>query len=62
LAKLKNQSLLTLNLRGESHEKGYAEDADTKASGGVLGPLEAFCVHYQDSFPTFLKHNKGKGD
>jgi hypothetical protein len=27
-----------------------------KASGGVLCPLEAFCVLYQDSCPTFIKH------
>jgi hypothetical protein len=34
--------LLTLNFRGESHDKGFAEDAYVKASEGVLCPLEAF--------------------
>ncbi|OEU48248.1 MAG: hypothetical protein BA861_00380 [Desulfobacterales bacterium S3730MH5] len=33
---------LTFNLRGESHEKELPENADAKASGGGLYPLEAF--------------------
>jgi len=47
LATFKNQSLLTLNFLGESHEKGEPEDADMKASWGVLRPLEAFFLLYQ---------------
>ena len=36
LAKIKNQSLWTLNIREESHEKGLPEDADAKASKGFI--------------------------
>jgi hypothetical protein len=40
------------------------EDAEMKASEGILGPLEAFIVLYQDFFPTttFLKHAKVRRD
>ena len=34
----------TLNFRGESHDKGLPEDADVKASEGVLYSWEAFFV------------------
>ena len=43
-AKFKNQSLLTLNFRGENHDKGLAEDASVTASGGIVYPLEALVV------------------
>jgi hypothetical protein len=43
LATFKNQSLLTLNFRGESHDKGFSEDADVRATEGVC-PLEACFV------------------
>ncbi len=33
---------LTPNFRGESHDKGFPEDADTNASGGGLYHSEAF--------------------
>jgi hypothetical protein len=36
-----------LNLRGECHGKELPENADAKASMGVLFPLEAFFLHYQ---------------
>jgi hypothetical protein len=32
----KIDSLLTLNLRGESHDKGLPENADVKASRGLM--------------------------
>jgi hypothetical protein len=32
----KIESLLTLKFIGERHDKGFAEDADMKASGGVI--------------------------
>ena len=35
--------LITLNLRGENHEKELPEDADVISSGGVF-PLEALFV------------------
>jgi hypothetical protein len=31
-----------MNFCGESHDKGFSEDADAKASTGVLHPLTAF--------------------
>jgi hypothetical protein len=46
----------------KSHDKGLPEDAGVKASEGVLYPLEAFFVIFQDYFPTFLKHKKGRRD
>jgi hypothetical protein len=39
---LKNHLHLTLNFREESYDKGLSEDADVKASEGVLCPFEAF--------------------
>ena len=42
---MKNQFLLTLSLRGESHEKGFTEDAIIKASVGFM-PFRGF--YYQN--------------
>ena len=33
---------VTFNLHGESHDKGLSENADVKASKGIMCPLEAF--------------------
>ena len=37
---LQYQSLLTLSLRGENHDKGFPEDADVKASRGGRHPFK----------------------
>ena len=41
--------------------QGLPEDVMTKASMGILCPLEAIFL-FQDYFPTFLKHKKGRRD
>jgi len=55
-ATFKNQSPLTLDLRGESHGKEFAKNADAKFSIGILYPIEVFSVLYQDSFSICSKH------
>jgi len=45
---------LTLNFRGESHDKGLPKDANVKASEGVLCPLEAFLL-FSALFPKIPK-------
>jgi hypothetical protein len=60
LATFKNQSLLTLNLRGESHEKGLPEDANMRASEGILYPFEALFRPLSRLFPNIPEKQKRK--
>ena len=59
---VKNHSFITLNFPGENLDKGSPEDADLKASEGVLYPLETFFAIFRDSFPTSLKYQQRRRD
>ena len=53
LATFKNRLTFNLQLHEESHEKGLPEDADVRASEGVLYPLEVFLLF----FKTISQHS-----
>ncbi len=52
---------MSLNNRGESDDKGYAEIADTKAFEVILYPLEAINLK-KSPFSTYIEHKKEGGE